>query len=496
MPSQSLPWVVGRVGVVHIASFVYTLLVLLSGCATFDQRAGFSDVSTTVEARSGKRVVWYLDTELDAQVDQEVRALLQDTLTVDGAVQVALLNNRNLQAVYAELGVAQADLVQAGLLRNPVFDGVVHASLNGGPLELELHTALDFLDIFYIPLRKRVAAAQFEEAKLQVTGAVLDFTTTVRAAFYRYQANEQMLELLQTVGQALAIALEVARRLHDAGNITDLDLARERALLEEAKLQLRSAEIAARQSREHLNTLMGLWGQQTAWRIDRRLPDLPAQPRPFPEVERRALQQSLDLASARQRIIVAGEQLGSTRATALIPELSLGPAAEREEGAWQVGAAVSFPIPLFDQGQARVGRAMTALRRAQQEYYALGVQIRSMVRTVHERLQGAQDRALYYRDILLPLRERIVNETQLHYNAMQLGVFDLVRAREQQIQGAIAYIEALLDYWLAHADFEHLLSGRLPSPNGMAMGRREGPYGPAPTQSRQRPQTMRENAGH
>jgi cobalt-zinc-cadmium efflux system outer membrane protein len=484
MQSQSLWQLVRRMRWRQKTGYVVPLCVLLTGCATFDQRAGFADVSTAVEARSGKRVVWNLGTALDAQVEQEVRALLHDMLTVDGAIQVALLNNRNLQAMYAELGVAQADLVQAGLLRNPVFDGVVHASLSGGPLELEVHTALDFLDIFYLLLRRRVAAAQFEEATLQVTGAVLDFTTTVRAAFYRYQANEQTLELLRTVGQALAIALEVAQRLHDAGNITDLDLARERALFEEAKLQLRSAEIAARQSREQLNTLMGLWGQQTAWRIDRRLPDLPAQPLPFAELERRALQQSLDLASARQRIIVAGEQLGTTRAAALIPELSLGPAAEREEGAWQVGAVVSFPVPLFDQGQARVGRAMTALRRAQQEYYALGVQIRSMVRTVHERLQGAQDRALYYRDIVLPLRERIVNETQLHYNAMQLGVFDLVRAREQQIQGAIAYIEALLDYWLARADFAHLLSGRLPNPNGMTMGRRE------------RPQTMRENAGH
>ena len=335
--------------------------------------------------------------------------------------------------------------------------------------------ALDFLDIFYLPLRKRVAAARFEEAKLQVTGAVLDFAATVQAAFYRHQADEQMLELLQTIGQALAVAFEVAQRLHAAGNITDLDLARERALLEEAKLQLRAAEIAARQSREQLNTLMGLWGPQTAWHIDRRLPDLPAQPLPFAELERRALHQSLDLASARQRMIVAGEQLGVNRATALLPESSLGPAAEREEGAWEVGPVLEFPIPLFDQGQARIGRAVTELRRAQQEYYALGVRIRSTVRTVHERLQGAQDRALYYRDILLPLRERIVNETQLQYNAMQLGVFDLLRAREQQIQAAIAYIETLRDYWLARTDLGQLLSGRLPSPNGVAMGRRERP---------------------
>jgi cobalt-zinc-cadmium efflux system outer membrane protein len=458
----------------HKAGYVCTLLMLVTGCATFDQRAGFADISTAVEARSGKRVVWNLNTELDAQVDQQVRALLQDTLTVDGAIQVALLNNRTLQALYAELGVAQADLVQAGLLRNPVFDGIVHFPLSGGPLEMEFHAVLEFLDIFYIPLRKRVAAARFEEAKLQVTSAVLDFATTVQTAFYRHQADEQMLELLQTIVQALTISFEVAQRLHAAGNITDLDLVRERALIEEAKLQLRSAEVTVRQSREQLNILMGLWGQQTAWHIDRRLPDLPAQPTPFAELERHALHQSLDLASARQRIIVAGEQLGATRVTALVPEASLGPAAEREEGAWQVGAAFSFPIPLFDQGQARVGRAVTELRRAQQEYYALGVRIRSTVRAVHERLQGAQDRALYYRDIVLPLRERIVNEAQLQYNAMQLGVFDLLRVREQQIQAAVAYIETLLDYWLARTDVGHILSGRLPSPNGVATGRREG----------------------
>jgi cobalt-zinc-cadmium efflux system outer membrane protein len=458
--------------------------MLVTGCATFDQQAGFVDVSTAVEAHSGKRVVWNLNTELDAQVDQQVRALLQDTLTADGAVQVALLNNRELQALYAELGVAQADLVQAGLLRNPVFDGAVRFLIGGGPVELEFNAAMDFLDIFYLPLRKRVAAARFEEARLQVTGAVLDFAGTVQAGFYRYQADEQMLELLQTIVQALALSLEVSQRLHAAGNITDLDLVRERALLEEAKLELRATEVAVRQSREDLNTLMGLWGPQTAWQSDRRLPDIPAQPLQFEGLETRVLQQNLALASARQRIIVAGEQLGATRATALVPELFLGGHGEREEGQWDAGVTFGFPIPLFDQGQARIGRSVTELRRAQQEYYALGVRIRATVRAVRERSQGAQDRALYYRDILLPLRERIVNETQLQYNAMQLGVFDFLRAREQQIRAAVAYIETLRDYWLARTDLGLLLSGRLPSSSSLATGRME------------RPKTMGENAGH
>lgn len=484
MPSPSLWRLAGRVLLAHQAGYVLPLLVLLTGCATFDQKAGFSEVSAAVEARSGKRLVWNLGTELDAQVAQEVHALLQDKLTADGAMQVALLHNRELQALYAELGVAQADLVQAGLLRNPVFDGEIRVPVGGGPVALEFNAVLHFLDIFSLPLRKRVAAARFEAAKLQVTGAVLDFAATVQGAFYRHQADEQMIELLQTIVQALTISLEVAQRLHAAGNITDLDLARERALAEDAKLQLRAAETAVRQSREHLNTLMGLWGQQTAWQIDRRLPNIPEQPLPFDGLETQALRQSIDLASARQRMIVAGEQVGTSRATALLPEAELGGGGERGEGGWEVGPVFEFPIPLFDQGQARLGRAMAELRRAQQEYYALGVRIRSTARAVRERVQGAQDRALYYRDIVLPLRERIVNETQLQYNAMQLGVFDLLRAREQQIQAAIAYIETLRDYWLARTDFGQLLSGRLPSPNGFAMDRKE------------RPKNMGENAGH
>jgi cobalt-zinc-cadmium efflux system outer membrane protein len=297
---------------------------------------------------------------------------------------------------------------------------------------------------------------------------VLDFAARVRTAFLLHQANEQMLELRQTIVQALTASLEVTRRLLDAGNITDLEFARERALLESGKLALRSAEVAVRQSREELNTLMGLWGKQTEWRTDERLPEIPQQPIRTEDLERVALDRSVDLLNARQRLVSAGEQLGFNRSTALIPELHAGPLGERTDGSWEVGPTLEFPIPLFDQGQARVGRAAAELRRAQQEYYALAVRIRSTARATRDRMQGARDRALYYRDIMLPLQERIVNEAQLQYNAMQLGPIQLLRAREQQIETAVAYIEALRDYWLARGDAGQILSGRLPASNGMA----------------------------
>jgi cobalt-zinc-cadmium efflux system outer membrane protein len=449
------------------AGWLFALLGFLSGCTSVALNAGFDDVKAMVEERSASKIFWNSGTEMDKEAVEKVGSLLKGKLAVDAAVQVSLLNNRELQAVYSDLGVAQADLVQAGLLNNPIFEAAIKFPTSGGQANLELVTVMNFLDVFYMPLRKRVAAARFEEAKSRLTGSVLDFAARVRTAFYLHQANEQMLELRQTIVQALNASLDVARRLNEAGNITDLDLARERALTEAGKLALRSAEIAVRQSREQLNNLMGLWGKNTEWQAEGRLPEIPGQPMQTEDIERVALGRSIELSHARQRIVVAGEQLGFNKTTALIPELGFGPFGERNEGAWEVGPVLEFPIPLFDQGQARVGRAAAELRRAQQEYYALAVRIRSTARAVRDRAEGFRDRALYYRDILLPLHERIVNESQLQYNAMQLGPIQLLRAKEQQIETAVAYIEALRDYWLARGDAGQILSGRLPSSNGM-----------------------------
>jgi outer membrane protein, heavy metal efflux system len=441
----------------------------LTSCASVDLSAGFPEVGAAVEERSATRLVWNQGTELDQQAAEQVRVLLGRKLTVDDAVQIAMLNNRDLQAIYTDLGLAQADLVQAGLFKNPVLDAAILFPLSGVRPDIQLSVVVSLLDALYVPLRKRVATAQFEEAKLRVTGAVLDFTAQVRRAFYVHQANEQMVELRRTIVQALGASLDVSRRLHEAGNISDLDLIRDRAQTEASKVVLRSAESDVLQSREQLNALLGAWGEDTGWEIDGRMPDIPSEPLQVNGVERLALARSIDLSHGKQRIIVAGQQLGYSRASALVPDLNVGAGAEKEGGdSWKVGPAITVPIPLLDQGQARIARAAAELRRAQQEYYAVAVRIRSTARAVEDRIASARDRALYYRDILLPLRERIVNEGQLHYNAMQIGIFQLLRDREQQIETGVAYVEALRDYWLARADLSQIASGRLPTPNGPA----------------------------
>ena len=436
-------------------------VLLLSACATVRPGEGFSEVQEIVKERSGKEIRWNQGTAADAEAEARVDSLLEAELTSESAVQIALLNNRDLQAVYEELGVAQADLVQAGLLRNPILGAEVRFPEGGGPVELELGVSENFLSIFFLPLRKQVAEAAFEAAKLRVAGAVLDLAGTVRAAFYELQGAEQLLELRRTVASATEATSDLAKRLHEAGNIRDLDLVAERALHEQAMVDVSAAELEVVEARERLTSLMGLWGSKTRWSSGKRLPDLPIETLELTRLEARAIEQSLELGVGRQQIERVARRLGLTRTSALAGDASVGVGAERDEdGEWSVGPTFEFPIPLFDQGQPALARAAAELRMLQESYAAEAVHIRSEVRASASRVLALAARAQHYLTVLIPLRQELVEHTQEQYNAMQVGAFQLLQAKQQEVEAGRQYIETLRGYWLARTELDQLLSGR------------------------------------
>ena len=154
----------------------------LGGCSAVavDPHAGFPQVSQIVTERAGKEVAWTPGPEEMPPALEAIAARLKDGLSEDDAVQIALLNNRNLQALYARLGIAQTDLVQASLLHNPVVDAAAGFPVGGGLVDLSSGVAMDFIDLLYVPLRKRVATAKFEETKLRVAAEVLDLAWRIR----------------------------------------------------------------------------------------------------------------------------------------------------------------------------------------------------------------------------------------------------------------------------------------------------------------------------
>ena len=195
-------------------------MIVLVGCGSSPRDQGFSEVAALVQERTGTTVHWRQGSSADADVDATVTGLLNNPLTPDRAIQIALLNNPRLHATYQELGVSQAELVQAGLLRNPTLVAGVKFFSEGPVVELSLVENL--LQVFSLPARKRFAEAQLAEAKATVAGAIIDLMADTRRAAVRLLAAQQRLEMRLTVLQAMDAAVELAKRIHDAGNSTML----------------------------------------------------------------------------------------------------------------------------------------------------------------------------------------------------------------------------------------------------------------------------------
>ncbi len=441
----------------------FAALISLAGCASVRPQAAFSDVQETLDGRTDVRTVWRTGSEEDARADRAVDSLLAAPLTADAAVQVALLNNRRLQAVYEDVGVAQADLVQAGLLANPLVGAGIRFPLEGSEApELRFSVAMSFLSVFNLPLRRAVARSAYEAARLRVAATVLRYEADTRAAFTRAQADAARLALQQTVVENTQASYRASLLLRQAGNVTAADLLAEQALFEQARLDLVSAEAQTAESRERLARMLGVFGERAALTLAGQIPPASADMQVPADLEAQAVEASLMLAASRQDIETLGRRLGLTNLTALIPDRESGAELERRDGRFELGPDVTVAIPLFDQGQGRLGRVRSELRRAQARYYALGVDVRSTARVLARRLAAAQATAVQYQTVVLPLRAELTQQTLLQYNAMQTGVFGLLNAQQMEVVANRRYLDRLADYWRTRTDVALLLAGGMP----------------------------------
>ncbi|AKU94948.1 Copper tolerance protein [Labilithrix luteola] len=440
---------------------------LLGGCASTSAREPFKNVATEVRARSGHDIRWNQGTDDDKKADDAVDALLRRELTVDGAVQVALLANASLQATFEELAISQADLVQAGLLKNPTFAiGMTAWEAEHISPNLFASVEQDFLDIVTMPMRKRVAATELEATKLAVGDHVLELAAQVREAFYNAMAAEQVSAMRRLVDDASQTAAELARRQHEAGNMSDLALSTQLSLPAQTALDRRRAEGEAAVAREKLNKLMGVWGPRTAWKMAARLPELPKEEASLENLESKAIEQRLDIGAARRNVQAMDYALGLAKTTRWFGSVnvSLEAARLRSTGHFSFGPSVALEIPLFDQRQAQIAKLEAFKRQGESSLRALAVDVRADVRATSARVVTARSVVEQYAKSVVPLREQVVRFSQEQYDAMLLGVYQLIQAKQDEFDAYREYIEALRDYWVARSDLERAVGGRVGAP--------------------------------
>ena len=449
----------------RLLGLLFGLVLFTAGCAQVPKEAGFNEVKGLVGQRADYQLHWNRETEADREVEKAIEELLKNELTAEATVQIALLNNPNLQAIYEDLGVTQADVVEAGLLENPVLFGQARfANRSEESTNYEFGITQNFLNILMQPARKKLSAIRFEQVKLQVADEVIRMVAEVRKSYFSVLGARQVRDLRNEITSAARSSFELAQRLHSAGNISDLELARENAHFEQSKLELANSETALLDAREQLTRLMGFWGPQTNWRLPEQLPDIPTDEIPMEHLESTAIESRLDLAAEKKAVEALAQALGITIDWRWIGQIEVGISREREtDRTWVTGPALAIELPIFNQRQADIARLEAQLRRSQKKLTAQAIDIRSEVRSLRNRLIMQRNLINHYRGSVLPLREQIVDLTLKKYNYMLTGAFDLLMAKQQEFEAYQKYLEAVRDYWIIRADMQRSLGGRLPT---------------------------------
>lgn len=420
-------------------------------------------ISSLVTSRIDKEVCWQKHCFEKEQIQNRIANLLEQPLTVDSAVQIALFHNPEIQATFEEVGIAQADFVEAGLFTNPVFDAFYRFPARGSQINAEFSIVQSFLDLLLVPLRKRVAAAELEQTQLRVANAILEVSFEVQETFYSLQAEQEKYNLYETILEITEAASQLALWQKNGGNINDLEFQYWKKEYLESKVELSKSQAALVLLREKINQLLGLECYEIHWRISDPLAPLPQSEISLECLEEIALLQRLDLEVIRWEMEKIA-RIGATKQWWSYTELAAGVSTETDiDGTRVTGPMLTGAIPIFNYGQADRARLLAMYRKSYEHLRMMELTALSEVRSARSQQMIYRDLLLAYQEELLPLQEEIVNTSQKFYHVMGLknGVYGLLYVKRQQLQLQIDYTMALLNYWISRVKLDRALGGNL-----------------------------------
>lgn len=448
-------------GLMRIASGL-SLVVFLSGCATFSPDGGMTPVALYAGDVLHKEVAVIRNPDDAERAREAVQKIRRRVLTADAAVQIALLNNRGLQAAFNELAGAEAEMVGDSLPPNPTFS--ISRIAGSGSVEIERQIAMDILALATLPIRSEIAAKRFRRAQLRAMEETLRLAAETRRAYYRAVAGRELSALLAQADDTAMTMSQLAIKLGETGSLNKLDQAREQVFYAETTADLATVRQDAASARERLTRLMGLWGSDVDFRLPDALPPLPARPASLPAIEVGAVSRRVDLQAARIELEAMARSYGLTQATRFLSMLEVAgiskKTSEPELGTIRErGIDVQLQIPIFDFGEVRVRQAEAAYMEAVNRLTEKAVNIRSEARDAYRTYRASYDIAAHYQREVLPLRKIISDESQLRFSAMQIDVFALLQEARQRIAALRASIEAKRAFWLAKTELTVAVNG-------------------------------------
>jgi outer membrane protein TolC len=433
-------------------------LAALSGCVGFSKDGGFDSVADATHDRLAKDVRWARSDDEKTKSATEVAALLAHPLSVEDAVQVALLNSPGLQSSFQELKISEADLVQSGRMPNPGFT-LRHAGA-GGLYDIEETLTFNVLSLLTTPYIHATEKRRFAAVQKATVIQVALLADRARSAYYTAVAAHENLHYAWQVKDAAQTSAELAHRMEGAGNWSRLDQAREQVFFDQAMQDLTRAQLADEIAAAELNRVLGISDETKTVLLAEHLPDLPQNIAVLPNLEETAMQNRLDLQIMRTDMDALARSLKLTKATRIINVLDVGPTWVRNgtrEDPIEKGYQVSLEVPIFDSGDARVRKAEAVYAQAVERFAQTAIDARTEVRVAAAEYRSTYVLAVFQRDNVVRLRKAVTRQELLRHNASLGSTFDLLADARAQISSVSDYIQYARDFWIAKSHLDTVL---------------------------------------
>lgn len=447
-------------GGISILINAFTLASVFFGCARFPQ-TDENCVSSIIESKINAQVEWHSECQID-QISCLVQNLVDQEITPETAIQIALLNNPKIQSFFEEVGIAKADLIEAGLFSNPTFElDIRYPNRKGLHTNIEYLITSSILDLLLIPLRTSLAAAEFEQTKLRVSNEILELAFDVRQTYYELLTEKEIIRLLTKAMELTSIHYEIVSSQKNVGNINSLEYQLSESRLLEDKVALAHSKSEIIRLNEKLNRLLG-FSIDVCLKLPENIPlEINFKGYDLCTLEKIAMEERLDLKIARYEISRLSWMLG-LKDWWTYTNLRAGLSGEKDtDGTDVVGPGFSGEIPLFNYGQAARMRLFSQLKQAQYRLAALEIQALSEIREAHNQTMSFLDNVKDYQNHLLPTQEKILDSSESLYNVMGIGIDRLLENKRQEVLTKKNYIESIKNYFISRVALDRALGGYL-----------------------------------
>lgn len=472
----------------------------LAGCVSVDLHPDFLNAKNRIVDRTGVTDVY--DPAADALVESKISALLEGGLTVSEAIQIAMLNNRDFQIRFREIGVSRADVVQSALLSNPTIALGFNLPEGGGIVDFTLGAAQQIADLWQIPVRKQIAEKQLEQTILAVGRAGVELAAKVRTQCYDVLALEAAAHFAEENVRLSEQIVEVATHQFEAGQVSDFDTNLTRSTYQNVLAESIATHGALETARARLGETLGINRRAADWRLVDSLPEKSAAPASDGALRNLAYDQRMDAMVALFNLEAAEDEV-LLQYRRVFPDVQLGLAFERNERRGlpsrkilsdtaqasvaagsltapsiesrgqrrllnsqfidaKLGPALSLTLPIWDQNQAQIAKAKQRLGQAQSDFSKTLDRIALDVDQAAIKSRIAWELFQLHHDKSIPLAEASVRGATLLYEAGERDVLVLVQSQEMLVQRRRELVQAMRDYAVALAELESAVGGRLP----------------------------------